>query len=44
MCLSLRLNTQTNPYTKPIALLARLTLESHWMLWLWLLLLCVLVG
>jgi hypothetical protein len=44
MCLSLQLNTQTDPYTKTIALLARLTLQSHWMLRLWLLLLGVLVG
>lgn len=43
MCLSLQLNAQANPYTKPIALLTRLALQSHWMLLLWLLL-GVLVG
>jgi hypothetical protein len=43
MCLSLQLNTQANPYTKPIALLTSLALQSHWMLLLWLLL-SVLVG
>jgi hypothetical protein len=42
--LSLQLNTQTDPYTEPIALLARLALQSHWILWLGLRLLLLLLG
>lgn len=48
LCLSLQLDTQANPYAEPVTLLARLALQSHWilLLWLWLLLLLldVLVG
>jgi hypothetical protein len=44
LCLSLQLNTQTDPYTEPIALLARLALQSYWILWLYLWLLLLLLG